>query len=150
MSSFTLENIILENNTIEIVEENVKSGNNKTLVEILKNKLLNTKKRGIYIFYKNNIDLNNIVYIGKAGTFDNENVVKQFKGQTLFGRLKNIRGKIKAAEYFKQRFEDKSITKIVIAYHYTNDSELPGYAEACLLQDYFSRYKELPEWNKAY
>jgi hypothetical protein len=156
MLNVKLDNIILasKENMAEITKEDVSSNDNKHLVNILKSKnchgnTLDQKKQGVYLFFKNNTELKNIVYIGKAGTFDNENKSRKFKGQTLYGRLKNTRDNKKAAEYFKQKFEEDSLDKIIIAYYYSNNAVLPAFLEAVLLQEYFSSY-QLPAWNKSF
>lgn len=101
---------------------------------------------GIYIIYKNQKSYKNIIYIGKAGEIKNNG---SFKNQGLLKRLKNVRNKKTANNYFTELFCD-DIDKIIIEYFETSNGIIPSFVEASLVQEYFSKFLKLPLLNKSY
>lgn len=85
-----------------------------------------------------------IVYIGKAGTVNQDGT---FKKQGLRRRLTNQHHGIRREDYFKTKIEEDGIEHIVIRWYELESGVIPGYVEGLLIQVYFNEYGLLPKWN---
>ena len=102
---------------------------------------------GVYIFYKNIISYENIIYIGKAGvitTFGDK------KSQGLQKRLTNIRDNKSANIYYKNVFDFLNLDELIIEYFETKQRYIPTFVEASLIQEYYFLNNKLPELNKSF
>jgi hypothetical protein len=115
--------------------------NGKTLKEIT-SKIPNTP--GVYIIYNSKGE---IVYIGKAGTINQDGT---FKKQGLRRRLNNQHHGMRREDYFISKIEDDDLDHIIIKWYEVNQGVIPGSAEGILIQEYFNKYGELPPWNEGF
>ena len=96
---------------------------------------------------KGRIDL---VYIGKAGTINQDG---SFKKQGLGGRLNNMQKNEKRQDFFNKKIDEENIDALDIYWFVTydeNHKDLPGFVEAILMQHFFDIYRQLPQWNNAF
>ena len=96
---------------------------------------------GVYIIYNSK---NEIVYIGKAGTVNQDGT---FKKQGLRKRLTNQHHGIQREDYFISKIADEKIDYIDIKWYELTSGVIPGYIEGMLIQEYFNIHKKLPSWN---
>ena len=115
--------------------------NGKTLKEIT-SEIPNTP--GVYIIYNSKGE---IVYIGKAGTINQDGT---FKKQGLRRRLNNQHHGMRREDYFISKIEENNLDHIIIKWYEVNHGVIPGYAEGILIQEYFNKYGELPPWNEGF
>lgn len=115
--------------------------NGKTLKEIT-SEIPNTP--GVYIIYNSKGE---IVYIGKAGTINQDGT---FKKQGLRRRLNNQHHGMRREDYFISKIEDDDLDHIIIKWYEVNQGVIPGSAEGILIQEYFNKYGELPPWNEGF
>lgn len=115
--------------------------NGKTLKEIT-SKIPNTP--GVYIIYNSKGE---IVYIGKAGTINQDGT---FKKQGLCRRLNNQHHGMSREDYFKSKIEENNLDHIIIKWYEVNPRVIPGSAEGMLIQEYFNKHGELPPWNEGF
>lgn len=103
---------------------------------------------GVYRFRKNTSN-GDILYIGKSGTILQQGIPK---AQELKKRLNNQQAGIQREKFLLQKLkEDKKINKIIIEWFIIDAKKhLPGFVEAKLLQEYYSKYSRLPIWNKEF
>ena len=93
--------------------------------------------------------LENVVYIGKAGTLKPGGWTKQ----RLPKRLGNRQGGIARDRYWKQRMAEDRLNHLVVRYWVTfdqNSTVLPMKAEADLAQAFVDTFGRLPEWNRGF
>lgn len=102
------------------------------------------QKYGVYIISDPNDE---VVYIGKAGTIKQAGT---YKKQNISKRLKNIRDKQDANDYFKDYMEDKELDSLTFTCIVTVPTKLPGFVEADLVQKFFDEEKTLPLLNKSF
>ncbi|WNL16461.1 hypothetical protein QUR79_01445 [Arcobacter cryaerophilus gv. pseudocryaerophilus] len=102
---------------------------------------------GVYIFYKNSKNYENIIYIGKAGVITTSG---DKKSQGLQKRLTNIRDNKPANIYYKNIFDFLNLDEIVIEYFETKQRYIPTFVEASLIQEYFFLNNKLPVLNKSF
>ena len=102
---------------------------------------------GVYIFYKNSKNYENIIYIGKAGEMRTSG---DKKSQGLQKRLTNIRDNKSANSYFKDIFSFLNLDKLIIEYFETKQRYIPTFVEASLIQEYFFLNNKLPVLNKSF
>ena len=115
--------------------------NGKTLKEIT-SKIPNTP--GVYIIYNSKGE---IVYIGKAGTINQDGT---FKKQGLRRRLNNQHHGMRREDYFISKIEENNLDHIIIKWYEVNPRVIPGSAEGMLIQEYFNKHGELPPWNEGF
>ena len=115
--------------------------NGKTLKEIT-SEIPNTP--GVYIIYNSTGE---IVYIGKAGTINQDGT---FKKQGLRRRLNNQHHGMRREDYFISKIEENNLDHIIIKWYEVNPRVIPGYAEGMLIQEYFNKHGELPPWNEGF
>lgn len=114
----------------------------KTLKEITRD-IPNTP--GVYIIYNSKEE---IVYIGKAGTVNQDGT---FKKQGLRRRLTNQHHGIRREDYFISKIVDDGIDYIDIWWYELKSKVIPGYVEGMLIQEYFNRNNgHLPIWNEGF
>lgn len=140
---------IQENNLISFIRED-------DYIDVIK-KSKAPKKFGVYLFLeKPEVETNNILYIGKSGTVEQDG---KWKKQTIRKRLtKNQNGekrKLVLPKLMKIGKDNQEIKKIFIRCFVTYDKEngfedLPGYVEGLLMNEYFKKEKKLPIWNRYY
>lgn len=98
-------------------------------------------KHGVYIIRQKST--NQVLYIGKGGTINDQGV---FKRQDIPGRLTNRKGKISSNEWFKTLLSEKGV--LVIEYLFLNKIPMsPAFVESVLLQSYLNEYGQLPNRN---
>ena len=91
-----------------------------------------------------------LVYIGKSGTINQSGI---FKDQLLKGRINNKSNGVKRQKFFEQKMDEENIDGLDIYWFITMDksnNDLPGYAEALLMQRYFDIHGQLPPWNQCF
>jgi len=104
------------------------------------------KYYGIYVVRKRGC--NNVLYIGRSGTLDNNG---NFKGQDIPKRLKAMRKSgMKANEYFEKLYEREGNLLIEYIVLPKNGRPSPALVEAILLQAYFNENQKLPPKNKEF
>ena len=110
-----------------------------------KNKDREKKSRGVYLIREKKSS--EILYIGKAGSVDNNG---DFKKQTIFGRLKNKKGGKSSNIWIKNLFERKGT--LIIEYILLPDTKnpTPAFIEALLLQAFLNDKNRLPLKNKMF
>lgn len=129
--------------------------NGKFILEI-KYKLIKVSKDvvnepGVYLIYKNSLNLKNLLYIGKAGTFNN--IRNDFKGQKLRTRIVNTRWNLSGEKSLIRKMKEQNISKLIFRWYVTVDTNvkhIPLYTESFLLQEYFEKFRKLPSWNKCF
>ena len=102
---------------------------------------------GVYIFYKNSKNYENIIYIGKAGVITTSG---DKKSQGLQKRLTNIRDNKPANIYYKNVFDFLNFDELIIEYFETKQRYIPTFVEASLIQEYFFLNNKLPVLNKSF
>ena len=106
-------------------------------------------KYGVYLFHRNSKD-GEILYIGKSGTITVEGT---FGEQSLKKRINNKKSKnLKREDWLIEQFNnDSSLKRIYIEWLVIDEKQyLPGYVEACLIQQFYNQYKRLPLWNNRF
>ncbi|MCC6864568.1 MAG: hypothetical protein IT280_00245 [Ignavibacteria bacterium] len=129
--------------------------NGKFILEI-KYKLIKVSKDvvnepGVYLIYKNSLNVKNLLYIGKAGTFNN--IRNDFKGQKLRTRIVNTRWNLSGEKSLIRKMKEQNISKLIFRWYVTVDTNvkhIPLYTESFLLQEYFEKFRKLPSWNKCF
>jgi len=109
------------------------------------------KEPGVYLIYKNTGSMKNLVYIGKAGTFDNK--INDFKGQKLKTRIRNTRWNLPGEKSLIKKMKEQNISKLIFHWYVTVDTNvkhIPLFVESILLQEYFEEKGKLPPWNKCF
>jgi len=105
---------------------------------------------GIYIIYSVKDNNENIIYIGKSGTMQNNG---GFKHQGLSGRLKAVGEKnVSRNIYFQNTIREYNLDYLKFEWIVTvNDLEveIPALVESIFLQEYFNENKALPLLNKS-
>jgi hypothetical protein len=138
---------IIELYNKNIVKLTLEELNKDGISKIIKPLNLKEDDKGIYICFKNQtLTVDNIVYIGKAGTILQNG---EFKQQSLKKRLTNSRNNKTAKKYFVEKMEGTHIEELVILCCVVSEKTIPAYLEACLIQDYYNQKNVLPEWNVA-
>lgn len=109
---------------------------------------------GIYLFYRENVSLKNLVYIGSSGYFKNDgslNVRKSgcggIKGRIVNGHQFDGRQRWQS---LPDRMKNDGIENLIIVWYVTCDISTmhsPVYVESCLLQMYLDQNQKLPLWN---
>ena len=102
---------------------------------------------GVYIFYKNSKNYENIIYIGKAGVITTSG---DKKSQGLQKRLTNIRDNKPANIYYKNVFDFLNFDELIIEYFETDEKFIPTFVEACLIQEYYFLNSKFPILNKSF
>lgn len=97
---------------------------------------------GVYIICDSEDE---IVYIGKAGTVNQDGT---FKKQGLRRRLTNQHHGRRREDYFITKIEKDGIDYIDIWWYELKSGVIPGYVEGLLIQEYFNKSGKLPIWNK--
>jgi hypothetical protein len=105
---------------------------------------------GIYLIYAGSEVIDNLVYVGKAGSVRSDGSSKE---QGLSKRLVNQRSEMKGAEFFIEYMADNS-TNLIFRWFKTYDeltkAVIPALAESEAIQEYFLEYGKLPELNKSF
>jgi hypothetical protein len=105
---------------------------------------------GVYIFSVIKDKKEEVVYIGKSGTLEQNGC---FKKQFLRKRLNNKQDGLKRQDYFERKIEIEELESIKVYWAVTfdeNNSDLPAFVEANLLQLFFRENMKLPRWNKSF
>lgn len=113
---------------------------------------------GIYLFFAHKNSNKELVYIGKAGSLNNEEQNKfVWGGQGLKNRILTAQRekKKRGLEYYKDKIKKFQLSKIKVFWYVTynkNIKLIPDYIEGQLIQMYYqlSGYKKLPKWNKRF
>jgi excinuclease UvrABC nuclease subunit len=137
-----MENKILElENLFSSGDFELKQG--EDIRKILKEKNV-PNEYGIYIIYN---DKNEIIYIGKAGTVNNDG---SFKKQGLRKRLKMKQNGMYRHIFFQKIIKENNYKFLKFKWFvtYKNEGIYPFLAEAELLSRYLDIYKKLPLLNK--
>jgi hypothetical protein len=108
--------------------------------------------QGLYLW--ENIDNEEIFYIGMAGKVNQEG---QIGGHSVRNRMQASRGKnpvtqkdITTNRYVRDFMSQNRINQINIHVVHLIPRQLPGYAEAVMINAYFQRNGILPRLNKAF
>lgn len=106
-------------------------------------------EHGVYIIFKNSISFENILYIGNSGRLYNNGT---FAKQTLHERINKKQDKDTYRQsFFNNHIDEKDVRKLIFQWFQTTNEInkfLPGYIEACLIQEYYRMSGKLPSWNK--
>jgi len=105
---------------------------------------------GVYLIYAVKDKLEQIVYIGKAGSMETDGI---FKDQKLRGRINNKQKGMKRQKFFSYKLYEEQLDKLIIKWCITyneKSNKLPGFVEGQLLQLYFEETGKLPRWNEAF
>jgi hypothetical protein len=140
-----MEDKILELEKKSFISGNFKLKQGEDIRKILKEENV-PNKYGVYIIYN---DKNEIIYIGKAGTVNNDG---SFKNQGLKKRLKNRQQKKSRKVFFQEIIEKYNYEFLYFKWFviYQEDKGIyPFLAEAELLAKYLDIYKRLPLLNRA-
>jgi len=120
----------------------------KKNIKLIKNKNIKKlelmKEYGVYVITDCN---KNIIYIGKGGTIKQNG---EFKMQNISKRLKNIRNKQDANDYFIDVMNDYNFNSLNIYCIKTFPEKLPAFIEADLMQKFYDEHKKLPILNKSF
>jgi hypothetical protein len=139
-----MENKILELKNKSFISGNFELKQGEDIRKILKEKNV-PNEYGVYIIYN---DKNEIIYIGKAGTVNNDG---SFKKQGLRKRLKNRQQKKSRNIFFQEIIGKYNYEFLYFKWFVTyreNKGIYPFLAEAELLAKYLDIYKKLPLLNK--
>jgi hypothetical protein len=105
----------------------------------------------VYLFYEIKGEYEDLKYIGSSGTMQQNG---KFRGQMMYGRINNkMNSKLTRAQFFNNHFQTSNCDLIRIDWYVTYNDEfldLPKYVEANLLQEYYSLFGKLPEWNNGF
>jgi hypothetical protein len=140
-----MEDKILELEKKSFISGNFKLKQGEDIRKILKEENV-PNKYGVYIIYN---DKNEIIYIGKAGTVNNDG---SFKNQGLKKRLKNRQQKKSRKVFFQEIIEKYNYEFLYFKWFVTYQEDkgiYPFLAEAELLAKYLDIYKRLPLLNRA-
>lgn len=108
---------------------------------------------GVYLIYSFNSDGEEILkYIGKGGSIKTNG---SWKSQMLIGRINASRGNpmVSAQTYFTNKVQQENLTQIKFRWYVTfnnNISDIPGFVEGLLIQEYFRVNGSLPDWNNCF
>ena len=104
---------------------------------------------GVYVIYSVLNNIEEIIYIGKSGTMNNDG---SFKKQGIKQRLTKKQDGIARREFFQNIILDKRFDKLKFSWITTfdkNNKVIPMYCEADLIQTYYNDFKKLPLLNKS-
>ena len=104
---------------------------------------------GAYVFYGCKNDYKVPIYVGKAGTFNQNGTMKK---QGIKERLTKKQGGMSRKDYFRQIIEENDYEYLYFIWMETyknGEGSPPFLAEAKLLWSYLAEYKQLPKLNKA-
>ncbi|WP_157209195.1 hypothetical protein [Mariniflexile maritimum] len=108
-------------------------------------------KPGIYLFYEINKNNDVLKYIGASGTMLQNG---KFRGQMMRNRINNkMNSSHTRAQFFEKYFKKSNCDLIRIDWFATHNDEfldLPKYVEANMLQEFYSAFGNLPEWNNSF
>jgi hypothetical protein len=109
------------------------------------------KMPGVYLVYAfNRHETSQLVYIGKSGTMNQNGT---FSKQSLNGRLLNQHYGLPRQGYFEKQIKQFGFAYLKVEWYVTfddNHTDLPGYIEGLLIQEFFNVNRKLPDWNKKY
>lgn len=141
---------------IEILKKDYKSGCyeydndlhhfSAITINHFKNKDREKNSRGVYLIREKKSS--EILYIGKAGSIDNNG---DFKKQTISGRLKNKKDGKSSNIWTKDLYNERKGT-LIIEYILLPETKnpTPAFIEALLLQTFLNDYHRLPIKNKMF
>ena len=112
------------------------------------------KKSGVYIVYELKNGKVELVYIGSSGKVQNNGNIKHRDGG-LYDRIVNGHqfGKIPRKKSWKQKLIEEKIEALDVYWYDTfNDqnTDIPGFVEAIIMQRFFDLQGRLPRWNKEF
>ena len=105
-------------------------------------------KPGVYLIYGLHRSEHKLLYVGKAGTLQQDGT---FKKQKLLGRLNAVQDGIPRQRFFQEQIEHLDLDALVFNWFVTFSQQvrvIPAKAELDLLQAYFDEYHKLPLWHK--
>lgn len=105
---------------------------------------------GVYYIVKLAAGKIDIVYIGKAGTARTDGSITT---EGLQRHLNMEQNGLNRQALFETKIDVESIDALDVYWFVTfdeNRQDLPAYVEASILQDYYTVYRRLPNWNKAF
>lgn len=105
---------------------------------------------GVYVLELVEGDKATPVYVGRAGTIEQDGT---FKNQKLLGRLQAKQDGMTREAYFRIQLQGPPVRDLGIEWFVTWNAArktLPALAEAELMQAYFSESGVLPRWNKSF
>lgn len=104
---------------------------------------------GVYLIYGLRKGAKELLYVGKAGTLQNNGT---FKDQKLRGRLSAKQRGVLRQRFFQEQIEVLNLDALEFRWFVTFHGSarvIPAKAEADLLQAYFDEKSVLPRWNEA-
>lgn len=108
------------------------------------------QKYGIYVYFGCKGSENELIYIGKSGTLNQNGT---FKNQKLPKRLTMKQDGMYREEFFKLIMAENNYDKLIFKWWITFDDQnklLPGFVEGQLIQAYFEEFGCLPKYNKTF
>jgi hypothetical protein len=106
---------------------------------------------GVYVISSLTTDKTETLYIGMAGTMQNNG---QFKDQKLSGRLKAKQSwdgkRYNRADFYRMQMRELNLQQLSFEWFVTFDKTnkvLPAKAEGDLMQSFYLDCKKLPKWN---
>jgi hypothetical protein len=106
---------------------------------------------GVYTFERPDGKEPRVMYIGKAGTWDQ--VKAGFGVQMLRERIRKTHDDVSAQEFLELRMKKKKWKSVFIAWAAIPQElkpRLPAKIEADLAQAFLEEFKNIPEWNKEF
>lgn len=129
--------------TIDLANMNANSGR-QYYNELIDNNI--QMSYGIYAICDS--DSQQVLYIGKAGTIQNNGT---FKNQNLNGRLKAPRGKYNSSYlYFQNVMNDNSYDSLILVAIYSNPNTPPAYLESMSMFQFLNQNNCLPTLNNEF
>ncbi len=108
---------------------------------------------GVYLVYSSNKDENNLLCIGASGKMKKDGIIKHRKG--------GLHDRISKGKQFDEprnvswpkKMKIQNIDKLIIFWFITYNNEvkdIPTCVEAFLIQEYYRKFRKLPDWNEEY
>ncbi|MFW9940472.1 MAG: hypothetical protein ACFFFT_05485 [Candidatus Thorarchaeota archaeon] len=107
-------------------------------------------KYGFYLIYGVKGKKIELIYIGKAGTIQQNGV---FKKQKLRKRLRMKQDKVPRRVFFQDVIRENKYDHLLFRWFIINEKEiidLPAFIEANLINKFYKKYKKLPKLNKSF
>ena len=124
------------------------------------NKVCNAPKNegGVYIVSSVSPKSEHVIYIGASGKMLQNGTFKVRNGGMRYrivnGTTTDVSGKIiRRKKLWKENMMNQHITTIKIRWWVTfnaQNHDISTCVEGKLIQEYFNKYRKLPEWNKTY
>ncbi|WP_306350998.1 hypothetical protein [Flavobacterium sp. '19STA2R22 D10 B1'] len=109
---------------------------------------------GIYLVYSVVDDVKELIMVGSSGTIQNNGELKSRNGG-LYDKIVNGHqfGKMGRKYSWPMQMEKENFDALEVYWYETvneHNKEIPTYAEAFVLQQFFAANQRLPKWNVAF